>query len=218
MRKLRSLIDPGGRSLIYHLDRLRQTLDALTTRLRAAVAEAVSQAAAGVVRDTIQGMLADPAVRERPRYRADYGPRRNSWDDYDGPGPYGHDPERPYRHDPDRPYGYRETRYDDDDDVYDSPSPRRPPTNPESRNLTPSRWSQALAAGLRAAAWWLQDRTGMTACLVALGIGSSASLAFLFGGMATASGISVVLSLLSLTGLQALLNDAARRTNSLGMP
>jgi hypothetical protein len=217
MRNLRSLIDPGGRSLIYHLDRLRQTLDALTARLRAAVAEAVSQAAAGVVRDTIQGMLADPSVREKPRYRDDYGPRRNSWDDYDGPGPYRYDPERPYRHDPDRPYGYRETRYDEgEDDVYDSPSPRRSPTNPESRSLSPTRWSQALAAGLRAAAWWLQDRTGLTACLVALGIGSAASFAFLFGGMATASGISVVLSLLSLTGLQALLNDA--RMNSLGMP
>jgi hypothetical protein len=215
MRKLRSLIDPGGRSLIFHLDRLRQTLDALTARLRAAVAEAGSQAAAGVVRDTIQGMLADPAMRERPRYREEYGPRRNSWDDYDGP--YRSDPERPYRHDPDRPYGYRETRYDEDDDVYDSLSPRRPPTHPESRHLSPTCWSRALAAGLHAAAYWLQDRTGLTACLVALGIGSSASLAFLFGGMATASGISVVLSLLSLTGLQALLNDA-RRMNSLGMP
>jgi hypothetical protein len=122
-----------------------------------------------------------------------------------------------YRRDPDSPYGHRETRYDEEDDVYDSPSQRRPPTNPESKSLSPSRWSQALAAGLRAAAWWLQDRTGLTACLVALGIGSSASMAYLFGGIATASGISVVLSLLSLTGLQALLNDA-RRMNSLGMP
>jgi hypothetical protein len=202
MRKLRSLIDPAGRSLVFHVDRLRQTLEALTSRLRSSIAESVSQMAASVVRDTIQGLLANPDVSGRTRYRETYESHRSSWDDFDNR----------YGHDLDRPYDYRESRYDEDDDVYDSPSPRRSPTH-EPRSLSPTRWSQALAAGLRAAAWWLQDRTGMRACLVALGIGSAASMAYLVGGMATASGISVVLSLLSLTGLQALLNDGARRMN-----
>jgi hypothetical protein len=201
MRSLRSLIDPGGRSLIYHLDRLRATLDALIARLRSSIAEAISQSAAGVVRDTIQGLLASPASQTRPRYHDDYDPRRSSWDDFDDG------------------YGYRGPRYDDDDgDVYDRPYPRGPQASPGSRTPRMMRWSHAIAAGLRTAAWWLQDRTGAKACLVALGIGGAASVVFLFGGMVTASGISLVLSVLSLTGLQALLNDHDRRVNSLGVP
>jgi hypothetical protein len=51
MRSLRSLIDPGGGSLSYHVGRLRDTLSGLAGRLRAAVSAAVGEAVAGAVRD-----------------------------------------------------------------------------------------------------------------------------------------------------------------------
>jgi hypothetical protein len=195
MRSFRSLIDPGGRSLAFHLDRLCLTLDALTARLRTALAEAVSQSAAGVARDTVQGLLTDPGGPARPRYQGDYGPRRGAWDDYDDR----------YRDDADDRYG--ESRYDEDADVYDRPAPRRSPTAPASRR---ARWPEALAAGLCAAAWWLQGRTGLRSCLVALGIGAGAAAAFLAGGRLPAAGLRLALAVLGLTGLQALLRDGVR--------
>ena len=201
MRSFRSLIDPGGRSLAFHLDRLCLTLDALTARLRTALAEAVSQSAAGVVRDTVQGLLADPDLAARPRYQGDYGPRRGAWDDYDNR----------YGDDADDRYG--EARYDEDADVYDRPAPRRSPAAPESR---PARWPEALAAGLCAAAWWLQGRTGLRSCLVALGVGSGAAAAFLAGGRLSATGLRLALAVLGLTGLEALLRDGVRGLGAFG--
>jgi hypothetical protein len=203
MRSFRSLIDPGGRSLAFHLDRLCLTLDALTARLRAALAEAVSQSAAGVARDTVQALLADPDLPTRPRYRDDYGPRRSPWDDFDDR----------YRDDADDRYG--EARYDEDADVYGRPAPRRSLNAPESR---PTRWPEALAAGLRAAAWWLQGQLGKRSCLVALGIGTGAAAAFLAGGRLSAAGLRLALAVLGLTGLQALLRDGVRGRSAFGTP
>jgi hypothetical protein len=203
MRSFRALIDPGGRSLAFHLDRLCLTLDALAARLRTALAEAVSQSAAGVVRDTVQGLLADPDLPARPRNQGDYGPRRGAWDDYDNG----------YGDDADDHYG--EARYDEDADVYDRPAPRRSPTVPVS---SPARWPEALAAGLRAAAWWLQGRTGKRSCLVALGIGTGAAAAFLAGGRRSATGQRLVLAVLGLTGLQALLRDGVHGRGAFGTP
>jgi hypothetical protein len=57
---------------------------------------------------------------------------------------------------------------------------------------------------LQAAAWWLQGRTGKLACITALVIGGGAAVAFLIGGTLTATGITVVLSVLSVTSLQVL--------------
>jgi hypothetical protein len=203
MRSFRSLIDPAGRSLAFHLDGLSLTLDALTARLRTALAEAVSQSAAGVARDTVQGLLADPDLPARPRYHDDYGPRRSSWDDYD------------HRYGDDADDRYGESCYDADADVYDRAAPRRSPTASESR---PTRWPEALAAGLRAAAWWLQNRTGVRSCLVALGIGTGTVAAFLAGGRLSATGLRLVLAVLGLTGLQALLRDGMRGRSAFGTP
>jgi hypothetical protein len=203
MRSFRSLIDPGGRSLACHLDRLCLTLDALAARLRAALAEAVSQSAAGVARDTVQGLLADPGGPAPPRYQGDHGPRRSAWDDYDDR----------YHDDADDRYG--EARYDEDADAYDRPAPRRCPAAPESRG---ARWPEALAAGLRAAAWWLQGRTGKRSCLVALGVGTGTVTAFLAGGRLPATGLRLALAVLGLTGLQALLRDGVRGLGAFGTP
>jgi hypothetical protein len=198
---LRSLVDPGGRSLAFHLDRLRLTVETLASRLRASLTDAVSQAAAGVVRDTLQAWLAESTLSPRASIDRPYESRRNSWDDYD-----------------DR-YGYREDRYDhredryEDDDVYDIPSPRRPQTSPDADLSEAVRWSLALAAGLRAAAWCIEGQPGKSAYLVALGVGSATTIVFVTGGRLTATCISLLLSALSLGGLQALMKDPGRGRN-----
>src|SRR5688500_7836243 len=65
MATFRRLIDPGG--LSAHLDRLRSTLEALRERLRAAVAGAVGDSVAGLVRDAIQAVLAGTMPVEHDR-------------------------------------------------------------------------------------------------------------------------------------------------------
>jgi hypothetical protein len=186
MRSLRSLIDPGGRSLAFHLDRLRRTLDELGGRLRSSLAAAVSQTAANVVRDAIEALLVSAAAPIRPVLRQRYDTQRSSWDDFDDR--YDYDPED----------------YLPGDDPYDPLPPRRSQTPAAPQAPRQARWSQAAAAGLQAAAWWLQGRPGRLSCLIALVIGSGAAVAFLAGGSLTATGITVVLSVLSVTSLQVL--------------
>jgi hypothetical protein len=167
-----------------------------------------------VARDTVQGLLADPGLPARPRYQGDYGPRRSAWDDLDERfGDHADDRYGAARYDADDRYG--QSRYDADADVYDRPTSRRCPTAPASR---PARWPGALAAGLRAAAWWLQGRAGKGSCLVALGIGTGAAAAFLAGGRLPATGIRLALAVLGLTGLQALLRDGVRGLGAFGTP
>jgi hypothetical protein len=156
-----------------------------------------------VVRDTVQGLLADPDLPARPRYQDDYGPRRSARDDFDDR----------YGDDADDRYGV--ARFDEDADVYDRPAPRRSPAAPE---LRPARWPEALAAGLRAAAWWLEGRTGKRSCLVALGIGTGTVATFLAGGRLSATGLRLALAVLGLTGLQALLRDGMRGLGTFGTP
>src|SRR5437763_1920581 len=147
MDSLRSLIDPGGRSLAFHLDRLRHTLDDLGGRLRSSLAAAVSQTAANVVRDAVEALLTPTLVPTTPPARERYDTRRSPWDDFDD-------------------------RYDEDlqgygpgDDPYDPLPPRRTQTPPEPLASQQAHWTQAAAAGLQAAAWWLQGRTGKLSCL-----------------------------------------------------
>jgi hypothetical protein len=201
---LRSLVDPGGRSLAFHLDRLRLTVETLASRLRASLTEAISQAAAGVVRDTLQAWLAESSPSPRASYDRPYEPRRSSWDDYDGR--YGDREDR---------YGHRQDPYEDDD-VYDSPAPRRPHTSPEPDLTEAVHWSLALAAGLRAVAWCIEGQTGKSAYLVALCVGGATTAVFMTGGRLTATAISLLLSALSLGGLQALMKDQGRGRNSYG--
>jgi hypothetical protein len=186
VRSLRSLIDPGGRSLAFHLDRLHRTLDELAGRLRSSLVAAVSQTAANVVRDAVEALLASAAAPIRPPLRQRYDTQRGSWDDFDDS------------------YDYEVERYLPDDDPYDPLPPRRSPTPTEPQAPGHARWSQAAAAGLQTAAWWLQGRPGRLSCLIALVIGGGAAVAFLAGGTLTATGITVVLSVLSVTSLQVL--------------
>lgn len=56
---IRSMIDPGGRLLARHLNRLSETLETFRERLREVVSSAIGDTVAGVVRETVRTILAE---------------------------------------------------------------------------------------------------------------------------------------------------------------
>jgi hypothetical protein len=188
MPSFRSLIDPCGRPLAYHLDRLRRTLAGYRERLREALAAALSQAVGDAVRDALTALLREP------------GPCRPA-DPY-SPRPY-HPPSASYgwRHGPDDEYDpdYIPLDGDDEDDY------RRPPTP----GPAPPAWALAVAVGLRTSAWWLQRRRGRRPLLVALGLGAAACAWALRGGRLTAAGLGLLTSALGLAALDGLAGAGA---------
>jgi hypothetical protein len=186
MRSFRSLIDPGGRPLAHHLDRLRQTLEGYRERLREALAGALSETVGDLVRDVLVALLqeADAGQPARP-----YAPR-------------------PYRP-PSAPYGWREGPEDeyDPDDIPpdDEDDDRAPPAS----GSAPSPWPLALAVGLRTAAWWLQHRPGRRCLVIALGLGAAACAWVLRGGPLSAAGLALLTSALGLAALDGLAGAGA---------
>ena len=89
MRSYRNMMVPSRQLLTRQLDHLRSTLDALGSRLREAVSQAVGETVGVVMRDVvnntldrISGSLPDrEPVRERQR----------SWDDQDDDDPWADD-------------------------------------------------------------------------------------------------------------------------------
>ena len=69
-------------------------------------------------------------------------------------------------------------------------------------------WREAVAVGLRAAAWWLQRRAGSRALLAAFGVAGAAALAALAGGPIAVAGTGLVSSVLAVTGLGDVLRSA----------
>jgi hypothetical protein len=179
MRSFRSLVDPAGRPLSFHLDRLRQTLGGFRERLREAVADAVARAVGGVVRDVIAGLLDEAGSSSSPQQ---YPPRRQPhaalWD-------------RPELKDE---AGRDDAPYDDEDD-FRPPPPATPP-----RRLP---LCTALVAGLRMAAWSLRRRVARRPLLVAAGIGVVTFAAVLAGSSWAVAGVGLIGSVLSLANLDA---------------
>ncbi len=194
MPSLRSLIDPAGRSLAHHVSRLQAKLDDLRERLREAAARMLGETVANVVEQVVRELLApgpDLAPVNRPRDYRDY--RRSdlpSWADPDSPESM-YDPHNPHA-------AYRRDDPDDDDDVPE------PESEPETPRL--SRWRQALAIGLRTAAWWLQRWTGRSSLGMALGLGATATAVVLVGGPLTIAGAGLIASTLGLAGLASIVH------------
>src|SRR5262245_52469218 len=144
MRSLRTLVAPLG----PHLAGLRDTLEGLAERLRAAVAGAVGGAVAGAVREAVHALLAERGRRDPAPLALDYEdpePRAPSWGR--------RDEQQPWR----RPAASREEGgFDDDFDCEEQASPPKPDPEPARR----LRWCAAVAAGLQAAAWWLRRKAG----------------------------------------------------------
>jgi hypothetical protein len=193
MPSLRSLIDPAGRSLDYHVSRLKARLDEMRERIRETAARLLGETVANVVEQTVRNLLTMPVTTERPPvYRSRDYRAPPSWADPDSPD---------YLYDPHDPHGiYRR-------DELDEPEPEPEPETEPEESPRVSRWRQALAIGLRAAAWWLQRWTGGSSLGVALGLGITATAVVLAGGPATMAGAGLLASALGLTGLVAIIHS-----------
>jgi hypothetical protein len=175
----------GGKWLAAHVNRLRQTLDALGRRLRDTVATAVGQTVALAVREAVHAALTDfsgaPAARQAPAREPD--PARSLWslpDDADAdPWPGGPGDLDPDDFGPDLP------------DLRDPSDPRAAP----ARDPKPEpRWPLAVVVGCQAAAWWLKRRLARLPVLAAVAVGVLAAVATYAGGPLTLAGSALGLA------------------------
>src|SRR5262245_209350 len=185
-----ALSDPPPRTLAERLDRLNDNLQSLHGRLHEAIASAVGSAVADAVRDAVRGLLGGNHAPE-PEPVAEY--------------PHDH-----YR-DPDR----ADHGWGDSGGLWPAPDPRHPPARPQPEPTPPqkpSRWRDALSAGVQAAVWWLRRqgrrRPIVTTAVVAL---AAAAAAFL-GGPTLGAGVGV---LTSLAGLLWASDDAEQAAGTL---
>jgi hypothetical protein len=189
MRLFRSVIDPGRRWLVKHINRLRRTLESLYDRLRDAIAVAVARAAEDAVREGVQALLADTPPLSPPDCPPSNYPRSNF-----------------------RPATNWEATDDEDDELrrweenldYE-PEPRArseasaqvPASEPAPE---PTRLRRALAEGLQAASWWLR-RSDHFSVLTALGAGLVVVLASYAGGPLAGASVALAGSALGLLSI-----------------
>src|SRR5262245_20433822 len=185
-----ALSDPPPRTLAERLDRLNDNLQSLHGRLHEAIASAVGSAVADAVRDAVRGLLGGNHTSE-PEPVAD--------------SPHGH-----YR-DPDR----ADPGWEDSGGLWHGHDPHPEPARPQPQPTPaqkPSRWRDALSAGVQAAVWWLRrqgrQRPLVTTAVVAL---AAAAAAFL-GGPTLGAGVGV---LTSLAGLLWASDDAGQAADTL---
>jgi hypothetical protein len=172
-----------SRALADRLERLRQTLEELITRVHEAVAQAVGQAVSAAVRDTILAVLR--AATSRPGLPTPpWSPPKcyhSAWSE-------GRQPSSSTSAYTDSSAGWWTDDESDDDEV-DRP-------HPIGVESPPSRWRCALALGCRASAWLLHRWPGRRPLLAAVGVGAAcAAAAYAVGaGVAHATLCWVVLA------------------------
>ena len=175
-----------------HLGRLHGNLLDLDERLREAVAQAIGQAAAGVVRQVALSLLGDADEGPAAVRFAPHRPNRDRplWQTLDEPE------ER------DRPPWFDER----EEDAF---PPDRDPDDFEGDRAVavrrPSFWRQALAAALLALCWWLHQRAGRRTAGAALGCGLVCGLALYLGQRRVgATGLALTLLTESVAAVAAL--------------
>jgi hypothetical protein len=210
MTPLSSLLARARRSLGGHLSRLGRSFDTLAGQVREAIARSIGRTVAEAVAEAVHAALADAP--------ADAGllPRPPS---YPGrPPPMWDDPDRPaWRDAADYPGAPARPRdpYAPDDNRWNEEDPDAPlPDGDAPSELRARPWRRAVAAGCRAAAWWLELHPRPWSPVVAVGVGLVAGAASLVRGSAVlGAGVAAVLGLLALLdalhGGAALLGGAA---------
>jgi hypothetical protein len=191
MTTLPAIAAAAGPRLARHLDRLHDTLEHLGERLREAVVEAVGRAVADAVRAEVQNLLdVSPGPPPRPSYQPSLPSRQPT-------GLWGSSAAStwPYeREEPDYSAGMPLHHYQDElleEDDY-RPAPAQPP-KPRSQQ-----WGVALAAGLKAAGWWLGRRPSKNSVMTAIGVGLATGIAALVGSPLAAAVVGVAASGLAL--------------------
>ena len=206
MRSFPLIAAAAGRRLARHLDRLHDTLEGLGERLREVVSEAVGRAVADAVREAVETLLdTPPESATRPSYHSPPpgrqstglwgGSASSTWpSEREEYGDAGGTPRQPY--DDELLSGEEEDRYPAD--------PVEQP--PRSR---PRRWGVALAAGLKAAAWWLGRRPGKNSVLAAAAVGVATGVAALFGSPLAATVVGMAGSGLALLSVASTVRSGA---------
>jgi hypothetical protein len=174
------------RILAAHVERLGDTLQAITERLRETVAQTVSNNLASALREAVHALFIESRPGRAvpsPCPPSPY-PARPTWGE---PDPFDRDED-----DPDLPAddwsgtslrGWREVECE------------KPASNTPGSQQTGVRWHRALAVGCQAAAWWLRRQVGRWAALAALGIGLFAAGAALTAGAGLAESALGLLTL-----------------------
>jgi hypothetical protein len=204
MPSLSSFLSRTCRSLSGHLGRLGLSFETLAGKVREAIARSIGRTVAEAVAEAVHAALAaSPADPDLPPPYPGCPPPL--WDEADGPAwrdaaDYPRPTDRP--RDPYAADGPRERDpYAPDDDRWNEEDPDVPlpgndaPSEPRARP-----WRRAVAAGCRAAAWWLELHPGPWSPVVAVGIGVVAGAAALVCGAPVlgGAGVAAVLGLLAL--------------------
>ena len=191
MPSIRSMLDPGSRLLARHLNRLSETLETFSARLREAVSSAVGETVGGVVRETVRAILAeDPTVSTSSGRYVDSPHPRPLWTRQD--------------------YRDEEPWYDDPDDYppgqdYDDSRP----TPPVAGTPPPSRLPRAIALGFHTTLRWLRRGIGRFPVLTAIGVGLLTALATYAGGPLAAAVIGLAGSAFNLISLTEAVQSSA---------
>jgi hypothetical protein len=202
MPSLSCFLARARRSLGGHLGQLGRSFEAQASQVREAIARSIGRTVAEAVAEAVHVALTDsPADAGLPPAPPPCPGRPPPlWDEGDGPAwrdatDYPRDPDRPRE-----PYAADDDRWNEEDP--DAPLPEDDaPAEPRPRP-----WRRAVAAGCRAAAWWLELHPGPWSPVVAVGVGLVAGAAALARGTPILGGTGVAAAVL---GLLALL-DAVR--------
>jgi hypothetical protein len=182
MMFFRSWTEPGAHWLGRHLARLRENLESLCERLRAAVALAVGTTVASAVREMVHALLDETNRNPEPLARSQKTAAAR-WKD-------------PWLDDRDEHDPWREMPYESEPpEDFDSPTPE------EVKRTGSARWCRALSAGLQAAAWWLRRRATGLSLVTAVGVAAAVTLAGYAGGPLALAGWGLARSALVLFSL-----------------
>jgi hypothetical protein len=176
------MIRPGRRALVRHLSRLSDTLETFGERLRDAVASAVGETVAGVVRETVRAMLAEEGTIQSSQARYAPPPRhpRPLWA---------------------RPDDVDEEPWFDDPDKYPPEEDDRPPSHRTDPPGSPSRLPQAIAVGIQTTLRWLRRSVGRFPVLTAVAVGLLTAAATYAGGPLAAAVVGLAGSAFNLMSL-----------------
>jgi hypothetical protein len=167
----------------------------LSERLREVVSEAVGRAVADAVREAVETLLdTSSEAATRPSYPSPPPSRQPSslwgssasstWpSEREEYGYAGSMPRQPYAN---------ELLSAEEEDAYQADTGEQPIRS------RPRRWGMALAAGLKAAAWWLGRRPGKSSVLAAATVGVATGVAALFGSPLAATLVGMAGSALAL--------------------
>jgi hypothetical protein len=197
MPSLPALLATARRSLAGHLSRLGRSFDTLAGQVRAAIARSIGRTVAEAVAEAVHAALADsPAAPDlAPRPPSYPGRPPPLWDEAGGP-PWRDATD--YPRDPDRP----RDPYAPDDGPWGDEAPDVPPPEDDAPAEAGARpWRRVVAAGCRAAAWWLELHPGPWSPVVAVGVGLVASAAALVCGAPVLGGAGVAAAVLGLLAL-----------------